>query len=219
MYQDRTEAGEVLANLLKPYSREKLVLLVIPNGGVPVGFAIFKKFRKDNPNIEFKLIIVRKIPIPFNTEAGFGAITIDGTIILNEPLVARIGLNKEQIQKAASKVLEDMKLRLKTYGIEMQKFELKDKVAVLIDDGMASGFTMIAAIKSVQKYHPRKIVVAVPTAPRSSVDRVEPFADEIVCPDIQDTFSFAVANAYKNWYDLDVEEVRTILKEINILKR
>jgi predicted phosphoribosyltransferase len=219
MYQDRTEAGEVLADLLKPYSREKLVLLVIPNGGVPVGFSIFKKFRKDNPNVEFKLIIVRKIPIPLNTEAGFGAITIDGTIILNEPLVARIGLNKEQIQKAASKVLEDMKLRLKTYGIETQKFELKDKVAILVDDGIASGFTMIAAIKSIQKYHPRKIVVAVPTAPRSSVDRVEPLVDEIVCPDIQDTFSFAVANAYKNWYDLDIEEVRTILKEINVSKR
>jgi len=219
MYQDRIQAGEVLADLLKPYSGEKLVLLVIPNGGVPVGFAIFKKLHEENPNVEFKLIIVRKIQIPYNTEAGFGALTIDGTIILNEPLVARLGLNKEQIQKQASKVLEDMKLRLKMYGIEAQKFELKDKVAILIDDGIASGFTMIAAIKSIQKYHPKKIIVAVPTAPLSSVERVEPLVDEIVCPDIQSTFSFAVANAYKNWYDLDVEEVRTILQKINAIKQ
>jgi putative phosphoribosyl transferase len=219
VYRDRAHAGDILAGLLKPYGREKLVLLVIPNGGMPVGFSIFKKLSKENSNIEFKLIIVRKIPIPYNTEAGFGAITIDGTIILNEPLVARIGLNEQQIKKAASTVLEDMKLRLKRYGIETQRFELKDKVAVLIDDGIASGFTMIAAIKSIQKYNPRKVVVAVPTAPRSSVDRVAPLVNDLVCPDIQDTFSFAVANAYQNWYDLEVEEVRTILKEINALKK
>jgi hypothetical protein len=79
VYRDRAHAGDILAGLLKPYQREKLVLLVIPNGGVPVGFSIFKKLSKENPNIEFELIIVRKIPIPYNTEAGFGAITIDGT--------------------------------------------------------------------------------------------------------------------------------------------
>lgn len=219
MFRDRPHAGEVLAEGLKSYSKERVVLLVIPNGGVPVGFAIFKRFRKENPNVDFNLIIVRKIPIPYNTEAGFGAITIDGTIILNEPLVAQIGLTESQIQKAASKVLGDMKARLKTYGIETQKFELKDKVVILIDDGIASGFTMIAAVKSIQKYNPRKVVVAVPTAPRSSVERVAPLVDEIVCPDIQDTYSFAVANAYQNWYDLDTEEVRTILKEINALKK
>ena len=219
MYRDRLHAGEVLAELLKPYSKERMVLLVIPNGGVPVGYGIFKRFRRENPNIEFNLIIVRKIPIPYNTEAGFGAITIDGTTILNEPLVARIGLTEQQIKKAASKVLEDMKVRLRIYGIEGQEFELKDKVAILVDDGIASGYTMIAAVKSIQKYHPKKIVVAVPTAPRSSVDRVAPLVNEVVCPDIQDTYSFAVANAYKNWYDLDVEEVREILKEINALKK
>ncbi len=219
MYWDRLHAGEVLAELLKPYSGERVVLLVIPNGGVPVGFAIFKRFRKENQNMEFNLIIVRKIPIPYNTEAGFGAITIDGTIILNDLLVERIGLTEPQIKKAASKVLEDMKARLRTYGIEAQKFELQDKVAILVDDGIASGFTMIAAVKSIQKYHPQKIVVAVPTAPRSSVDRVAPLVNEVVCPDIQDTYSFAVANAYKNWYDLDIEEVQEILIEINALKK
>jgi putative phosphoribosyl transferase len=218
LYRDRPHAGEMLAERLKSYSRENLVLLVIPNGGVPVGFAIFKRFHRVNPTVGFNLIIVRKIPIPYNTEAGFGAITIDGTIILNEPLVARISLTEPQIKKAASNVLEDMKARLRTYGIETQKFELKDKVVILIDDGIASGFTMIAAVKSIQKYHPQKIVIAVPTAPRSSVERVAPLVDEIVCPDIQNTFSFAVANAYQKWYDIEVEEVRAILYEINALK-
>jgi putative phosphoribosyl transferase len=139
--------------------------------------------------------------------------------LARSPLMERIGMNEQQIKKAASKVLEDMKLRLKTYGIETQQFELKDKVVVLIDDGIASGFTMIAAVKSIQKYSPKKVVVAVPTAPRSSVDRVAPLVNDLVCPDIQNTFSFAVANAYQNWYDLDIEEVRTILKEINALKK
>jgi len=221
VYENRTHAGEALADaladLLKEYSHDKLSLIAIPNGGVPVALAIFKKFREKNQNIEFQLLVVRKIPIPFNTEAGFGAITFDGTIILNQPLVARLGLTEDQIQRLASEVMVDMKRRLKFYDIEAQKFELKDKIVVLIDDGLASGYTMIAAIKSIRKYQPRKIIIAIPTAPKSSVDRVSPLVDAVVCPNIRDTFYFAVADAYKNWYDLDPDEVREILKEIRVM--
>jgi putative phosphoribosyl transferase len=219
VFQDRSHAGEVLADLLKDYSHDKLSLVAIPNGGVPVALSIFKNFRELNQNVELQLLVVRKIPIPFNTEAGFGAITFDGTIILNQPLVARLGLTEDQIQHQASEVMQDMKRRLKFYDIETQKFEMKDKVVILIDDGLASGFTMIAAIKSIRKYDPRKIIVAVPTAPRSSVERVSPLVDAVICPNIRDTLYFAVADAYKNWYDLDAEEVRTILKEIRTKDR
>ena len=214
MYRDRSQAGEVLTKLLDSYKMQNVVIFAIPNGGAPVAFPIFKNFRKVNPNVEFQLLIVRKIQIPYNTEAGFGAISLDGTIILNEPLVARIGLNEEQIQRQASKTLTQMKQRLKLYGLEQQKFELKNKIAILIDDGLASGFTMIAAVKSIQKYQPERIIVSIPTAPRSSVERVSPLVDEIICPNIRDTLWFAVADAYQNWYDLDFKEVRMILEEV-----
>ena len=214
VFRDRTSAGETLADLLKPYSKENVTILAIPNGGVPVAFPIFKNFRKVNPNVEFQLLIVRKIQIPYNTEAGFGAITLDGTIILNKMLVARIGLNEEQIQRQASKTLKQIEERLKRYGIESQEFDLKNKVAILVDDGLASGFTMLAAVNSIKKFDPEKIVVAVPTAPRSSVERVAPLVDDLICPNIRDTLWFAVADAYKNWYDLEIDEVRGILEEV-----
>ncbi|NVM29584.1 MAG: phosphoribosyltransferase [Candidatus Helarchaeota archaeon] len=214
MFRDRRSAGETLAELLKPYTKENVTILAIPNGGVPVAFPIFKNFRKRNPNVEFQLLIVRKIQIPYNTEAGFGAITLDGTIILNEMLVARIGLNEEQIQRQASKTLKQIEERLKRYGIESQEFDLKNKVAILVDDGLASGFTMLAAVNSIKKFDPEKIVVAVPTAPRSSVERVAPLVDDLICPNIRDTLWFAVADAYKNWYDLEIDEVRGILEEV-----
>ena len=214
VFRDRRSAGETLAELLKPYTKENVTILAIPNGGVPVAFPIFKNFRKRNPNVEFQLLIVRKIQIPYNTEAGFGAITLDGTIILNEMLVARIGLNEEQIQRQASKTLKQIEERLKRYGIESQEFDLKNKVAILVDDGLASGFTMLAAVNSIKKFDPEKIVVAVPTAPRSSVERVAPLVDDLICPNIRDTLWFAVADAYKNWYDLEIDEVRGILEEV-----
>lgn len=214
VFRDRTSAGETLADLLKPYAREQVTILAIPNGGAPVAFPIFKNFRKVNPNVDFQLLIVRKIQIPYNTEAGFGAITLDGTIILNEMLVARIGLNEEQIQRQASKTLKQIRERLKKYGIESQEFDLKDKVAIIVDDGLASGFTMIAAINSIKKFNPKKIIVAIPTAPRSSVERVAPLVDDLICPNVRDTLWFAVADAYKNWYDLEIDEVRRILEEI-----
>ena len=217
VFRDRNHAGRVLAELLEPYSKENLIIFAIPNGGVPVALPIFKRFRKENSKIQFQLLIVRKIPIPYNTEAGFGAITLDGTIILNESLVARIGLTNDQIQAQTAKVIDQMKQRLKEYGILNQQLALENKIAILIDDGLASGFTMIAAVKSIQKFNPSKIIVAVPTAPRSSVERVSPYVDQIVCPNIRDTTFFAVADAYEHWYDLDIKEVRELLQKNGII--
>jgi putative phosphoribosyl transferase len=217
VFRDRTHAGMILADLLERENNSNTVIIAIPNGGVPVALPIYNKIQKKNPNTIFHLLIVRKIPIPYNTEAGFGAITIDGTVILNEPLVQRIGLTEGQIQNQVTKVMAQMKHRLKEYGISSPKLELEGKNVIIVDDGLASGFTMIAAVKSIQKFQPQKIIIAVPTAPQSSVDRVSPFADQIVCPNVQNTLYFAVANAYKNWYDLEIAEVRELLQKANLI--
>ena len=127
VFRNRTHAGETLAELLKAYQMENTSILTIPNGGVPVALPIFKQFSEANKNTQFHLLIVRKIPIPYNTEAGFGAITLDGTIILNDPLVARIGLTKAQIQTLAAEVMEQMQQRLKSYGIEHQEYDFSSQ--------------------------------------------------------------------------------------------
>ncbi len=217
VFRDRNHAGIILADLLESQDLSNTEILAIPNGGVPVALPIYNKIQKKSPATTFNLLIVRKIPIPFNTEAGFGAITLDGTVILNEPLVQRIGLTEVQIQNQVTKVMAQMKQRLKEYGISSAKLDLKNKNVIIVDDGLASGFTMIAAIKSIHKFKPQKIIIAVPTAPQSSVDRVSPLVDEIVCPNVQNTLYFAVANAYKNWYDLEIAEVRGLLQKANLI--
>ncbi len=219
VFRDRNQAGEALAKLLESYAMDQLHIFAIPNGGVPVALPIVKNFQKKNQHVQFDLLIVRKIPIPNNTEAGFGAITLDGTIILNEPLVAQIGLSKVQIQEAAAKVMAQMKQRLKSYGIDNQKFDLLNQTVILIDDGLASGFTMLAAVKSIKNFHPQKVIVAVPTAPRSSVERVSPFVDKVICPNVRDTMFFAVADAYEHWYDLEIEEVRELLQNSRLIPK
>ncbi|MHA1278393.1 MAG: phosphoribosyltransferase [Candidatus Helarchaeota archaeon] len=217
VYRDRSHAGNLLADIIQKRFTEDIAILAIPNGGVPVALPIYKRFQQKDKNTQFYLLIVRKLPIPFNTEAGFGAITLDGTVILNEPLVARIGLNEPQIQTQISLVMAQMKQRLKEYGLSKQKFEIKNKNVLLVDDGLASGFTMIAAIKSIQKFHLNKIVVAIPTAPQSSIDRITPLVDEIICPNIRNTRFYAVADAYQYWHDLEISEVHAMLQKANLI--
>lgn len=211
VFKDRIHAGEFLAKKLEKYKDEDLIVLAIPSGGVPVGFIIAKEL--DKP---FDLIIVRKIPIPMEPEAGFGAMSFDGIIVLNKPLVERLSLNKEEIDECSSQVLKEIERRKDKFRGDKPFPDLRDKTVVIVDDGLASGYTMLAAIKSVRKQSVRKIIVAVPTASMNAINLIAPHVDEIVCLNIRDSFFFAVADAYQNWYDLSDDEVQKYLKGVNV---
>ncbi|MFX0137312.1 MAG: phosphoribosyltransferase [Candidatus Hodarchaeota archaeon] len=207
IYKTRFYAGRVLAEHLKDKAYiENAVILAIPNGGVPVAKEI-----SDVLKIPFDILIIRKIKIPWNTEAGFGSITRDGEIILNKGLVIALGLTEAQIKKQAEITMKEIKDRISLYKQESKFLDISGKNVILVDDGLASGFTMIAAIKSIKKKSVGKIIVAVPTASGSSVDKVVPLIDELICPDIRRTMYFAVASAYEHWYDLDEKEVINLL--------
>jgi predicted phosphoribosyltransferase len=208
LYRDRTHAGEVLAAELVKLQPKDPVVLGIPNGGVKVAVPIARTLKAD-----FDLIVVRKIPIPQNTEAGFGAVTSDGDVVLNEPLVERIGLKREEIDRLAAAVRGEIRERVRFYKGEGGLVPIEGRTLILVDDGLASGYTMIAALKSLIRKRPAKTIVAVPTAPRTSVERVAELADRVICPNLRETFFFAVADAYRNWYDLDRFEVRALLEE------
>ena len=207
IYKTRFHAGRVLAEQLKdkPYVKNA-VILAIPNGGVPVAKEISGILK-----IPFDILIIRKIKIPWNTEAGFGSITRDGEIILNKGLVMALGLTEDQIKKQAEKTMKEIKDRISLYKPNEKFLDIKGKNVILVDDGLASGFTMIAAIKSIKKKSIDKIIVAVPTASGSSVDKVGPLIDELICPNVRRTRYFAVASAYEHWYDLDEKEVIDLL--------
>ncbi len=202
-YQNRFAAGNLLGKLLQEQDfRTPPLVLAIPNGGLAVALPIARVL-----NTDVDLLIVRKLQIPFNPEAGFGAITSLGTVILNQPLVDRIELTEAEIQQVIQETKNQIDQRKNAFEGLVGLFSPENRIVVLVDDGLASGYTMLAAIQSVQQVCSQKIIVAVPTASASAVAKVQPIADELICPHIGTGFVFAVADAYQNWYDVSEEEV------------
>ena len=200
--RDRVDAGERLAEALSRYQGSEVVILAVPRGGVPVAVKVAEKL-----SAPLDVVIPRKITIPGNPEAGYGAVTEDGTIVLNEALVARLGLSEQQIQRQAEDVRAEITRRGAIYRNKLVVAPVEGKTAIIIDDGLASGFTMLAAAKSTQQRKAARIVVAVPVASGAAYDLIEGMVDDLVCLVIARTYEFAVASFDHNWYDLTDEEV------------
>jgi len=208
LFEDRTEAGEYLADMLSQSGDyDSAIVLAIPSGGVPVGLQIRRKLEAP-----MDLLITRKIQIPGNTEAGFGAMTMDGRVFFNQELLARLRLNEEQIAEQTEKVRLELERRNARLRDGRPLPQLDGRKAILADDGLASGFTMMAAIDMVKRQQAAEIIVAVPTAPLSSIDRIVDSVDKIYCANIQDSGSFAVAAAYRRWRDLEFEETLNLVR-------
>lgn len=208
VFQDRFQAGTLLARKLREYcGKDNVIILAIPAGGVPVGYMVAKEL-----DVPMDVVIVRKTQIPWSTEAGFGAVSWDGETVLNEQLVLQLGLTREEVEESVLKTKRNIEDRLRKFRGDKPMPQLRGKVVILVDDGLASGFTMLAAARSVRKSLPKSVVVAVPTASLGAVELLMPEVDKIVCLNIRSGPSFAVADAYENWYDLTDEEVLKILK-------
>jgi predicted phosphoribosyltransferase len=158
----------------------------VPAGGVSVGYALAKEIAAP-----MDVVVVRKIQIPWNTEAGFGAITWDGKIVLNQALVEQLNLTEEEMQTAILRTKRNVQERLRMFKGQKSMPDLKDKVVVLVDDGLASGFTMLAAARSVKQKASKKVIIAVPTASLGAIELLAPEVDEIVCLNIRSGLSFA----------------------------
>ena len=210
VFKDRIEAGRMLAEMLAPEYKEaqNAMVLAIPSGGVPVGLEVRRKL-----HLPFDLIITRKIPIPHNPEAGYGAVTQEGGVFLNEELVSRLRLGPLQIEDHISRLKKELEERDALFRGKKPFPDLSGQTAILVDDGLASGYTMMASIHSVRKMGAEKIVIAVPTAPPETVEKIEPMVDEIYCPNVRAKIFFSVADAYGHWYDLSREEVLELLTE------
>mgnify|MGYP001073676751 CR=1 FL=1 len=188
--------------------KENTIVLAIPNGGVAVGYEVSKSL-----NIDFDVIVCRKVQIPWNPEAGYGSVAPDGSCFLNKKLVLALRLSDRIIQQNIQKTIEQIKKRIEKYRGKKPFPELKDKIVILVDDGLASGFTMLASIEFVKKKKPKKIIVAVPTASGSAYQLVRPEIDKLVALDLRYAYPFAVADAYENWYDVSDKEVLQYLRE------
>jgi putative phosphoribosyl transferase len=207
VFKDRKEAGRLLSERLLEYKGSNGLILGIPSGGVPVASEIAKAL-----HLPMDLIIVRKIQLPYNPEAGFGAMGPDGEILLNEKLLKQIDLTEEEIDNQIKKTKDIIKKRNEIFRGKNPFPNLTDKIVIVVDDGLASGYTMFAAVKFVKRKKPWKIIVSVPTGSEQTVNFILPNIDELVCLNVRSRFPFAVADVYKNWYDLSDEEVLNIIE-------
>jgi len=208
VFENRHDAGRQLATRLGEYNNQSVAVLAIPNGGIPVALEVASALKA-----ELGVIVCRKIPIPLTPEGGFGAIADDGTTILNEPTVRKTGLSQQQIDYEASKVRAEIKQRSILYKGTRPLVRVNGKTVIIIDDGLASGITMMAAVESARHRAPREIVVAVPVAPVWAVKRVQSAADKVVTCATIDVPIFRIADFYHNWLDISDEEVVRYLNQ------
>jgi predicted phosphoribosyltransferase len=192
--------------MLEVYSDSDAMVMAIPAGGVPVGKVLAEKL-----SLPFDLAVVNKITLPWNTEVGYGAVAFDGSVRLNNDLVARLGLTDEEIQQGISKTSAKVTHRVKNLRGEQALPDLSASQIILVDDGLASGFTMYVAVEAVQKAGMTSITVAVPTGHQRSVVSIAGEVDTLYCANMRGGYHFAVADAYLRWSDVGEKEVVSLL--------
>ncbi|MFW9852878.1 MAG: phosphoribosyltransferase [Candidatus Thorarchaeota archaeon] len=207
IFDSRFSAGQMLLEFIE----EKIdLILAIPNGGVPVSEPLVEFL---NPK-EYNLLLIRKVHVPWTQEAGMGAITPDGNVFFNQQLIESYNIEEKAIERKVNDALIAIEERKKDYDLE--DYEVENKHILLTDDGIASGFSMIAGATWLKEKGARSVTIAVPTAPLDSIRKIEELVDKIICLNVRTRYPFAVADAYKNWYDVPIQEVKQILKRINV---
>jgi putative phosphoribosyl transferase len=208
LFENRYDAGRQLAEKLSEYRGQPVVVLAIPNGGLPVALQVALAL-----GVDLDVVISRKLPIPLRPEGGFGAIADDGAAILNEAVVKEVGLTPEQINYEVNKVRVDIRQRSLLYRGNRPLTVVSGKTVIIIDDGLASGYTMMAAVESVRRRRPREIVVAVPAASAVAVKQLEKVADRVVTGITGFMPNFYVSDFYRYWHVLSDDEGFGCLKE------
>jgi len=211
VFRDRASAGKVLARMLEAYRHSNATVMGIPAGGIAVAVEIAKEL-----HLSLDVTVVSKITLPWNTEAGYGAIAFDGTVMLNEDLLTRLNLSKQEIQFGIQKTEEKVFGRVRMFRGNQPLPDFEQPV-ILVDDGLASGFTLRVGIKAMRKADAKNIILAIPTGHLESVQRIAEEVEVIYCPNLREGMSFAVADAYELWSDLDERQVMNILQEFRDL--
>lgn len=209
IFENRYDAGRKLAERLWEYAGKSVVVLGIPNGGVAVALSVALALKAD-----LDIVISRKLPLPLSPEGGFGSITDDGTMILNQSLVKNLGLTKEQMEAQVMQVRQDIRGRSLLYRKDKRPLIISGRTVIVVDDGLASGYTMRAAVESVRLRKPQAIIAAAPVGPEKVVEELMTVADRVVtCAINPDPKTFYIADYYKYWADITDDEVIQCLKE------
>lgn len=207
-YSNREEAGRRLAEFVDPTPNPEALVLAVPRGGVPVGNAL-----ADRLECPLQVILTRKLPIPRSPEAGFGAVSLETGLVLNDRMVNSMGIGDKKIQHIVDDVREELRRRSREYDVSGELRSPEGRDVYLVDDGLATGYTMIAAAQEVRAHDPASLTLAVPVSPSDSLDRVEEWFDELYCLICQTALPFGVASYYSRFEEMSDAQVRAHLRE------
>lgn len=206
-FQDRRAGGRELAARLEKYAgHDEVLVLALPRGGVPVAFEVAQALAAP-----LDLFLVRKLGTPGHRELAMGAIASGGVRVLNEDVVRSYGISSAVIDVMARQEQQELERRELIYREGRKPAPLEDRIVILIDDGLATGSTMQAAVQAVIQRHPARVVVAVPVGARETCDRLSTIADEVTCSRVPEPF-FAVGQWYLNFDQTTDDEVRQLLR-------
>lgn len=205
VFESREDGARALVELLDELDGDTLVL-GIPSGGVPVAREVSRALALD-----MDIVVVRKVQVPFNPEAGLGAVGPEGIIRYNEGLMGRLGLDEAEVQRQTLKARESVRLREELFRGDREYPDMHGRSVLILDDGLASGFTMLAAMDFVGQRKVSSIMVGAPTGSSGAVRMLADRAETVYCPNIREGMAFAVAEAYRHWHDLsDAEVIRAM---------
>jgi putative phosphoribosyl transferase len=209
MFHDRKEAGQRLAEELLRYKHEHPVIIALPRGGVPVAFEVAKKL-----HAPLDIVIVRKLGAPGQKELAIGAL-VEGKkplVFLNNYIMTSLRVSESYLKEEITIETEEMRRRQKMYRGEEQRVQLKDRTVIIVDDGIATGASMKAALMGLKADEPKKIILAVPVAPADIINEMEQIVDEVVCLKTPTLF-FAVGKHYADFSQTTDDEVINLLDE------
>lgn len=209
-YADRREAGRALAHEVRRFAGRDAVVLALPRGGVPVGFEIAREL-----NVPLDVFVVRKLGVPRYEELAMGAIASGGVRVLNEDVIRRLKIPQSAIDEVASDEQNELERRERQYRGDLPPTEVRGKTVILVDDGLATGATMRAAVQALRQTEAARLVVAVPVGARDSVVAMREVADEVVCP-LQPEEFMAVGAWYEDFSQTTDEEVQELLEQGNM---
>lgn len=206
-FRNRRDAGQQLVRHLRRLAKQRPVVVGLPRGGVPVAHEVARAL-----GAPLDVLVVRKLGCPWQPELGLGAIGEQGTRLLNAELVRRTGVSPEEIEAVARREGEELERRVRRYRGGRAPLDVEGRVVVVVDDGLATGFTARAAIEVMRARGARRVVLAVPVAPADSVAELQETADEVVCVQVPRQF-YAIGQFYDDFTQTSDEEVARLLAD------
>jgi predicted phosphoribosyltransferase len=207
-FQDRTEAGRALGRALRPYrSRENLIVLGLPRGGVPVAYEVAREL-----GAPLDVCVVRKLGVPGHRELAMGAIASGDVCVFNPEVVHAAGVSREEIQEVIEEEKQELMRREEAYRGDRPALDVAGAVVILVDDGLATGATMRAAVRAMRELRAKQVVVGIPVAPASSCRTLTHEADDVVCL-LRPEYFESVGQWYDDFEQLTDEDVRHALAQ------